>query len=49
MTRETVKKATPHSANITKELQLKFKWDIWEHLPYRPYLSPCDFHKLAKE
>lgn len=48
--------ATPHSAKVTKELLQKFKWEVWEHPPYSPDLSPCDFHvfgpmknELAKE
>lgn len=36
--------ATPHSARVTQDLLKKFKWDVWEHPPYSPDLSPCDFH-----
>lgn len=49
--------ATPHSARVTLDLlEKKFKWEQWEHPPYSPDLSPCDFHvfgpmkeALAKE
>lgn len=36
--------ATPYSAKVTKELLQKFKWEVWEHPPGSPDLSPCDFH-----
>jgi len=36
--------AWPHSTHITTVLLEKFKWDILDHLPYRPDLTPSDFH-----
>jgi len=36
--------ARPHSAHITTALLEKFKWDILDHPPYSPDLTPSDFH-----
>lgn len=40
--------ATPHTANQTKQLLQKFKWEVWPHPPYSPDLSPCDYHLFGK-
>ena len=34
----------PHSVHITTALLEKFKWDILDHPPYNPDLTPSDFH-----
>lgn len=36
--------ARPHSANMTKDLLKKFKWEVFEHPPYSPDLAPSDYH-----
>lgn len=36
--------ATPHTAKSTKEFLEKFGWEVWDHPPYYPDLSPCDLH-----
>uniref|UniRef100_A0A1B6H603 Mos1 transposase HTH domain-containing protein n=1 Tax=Homalodisca liturata TaxID=320908 RepID=A0A1B6H603_9HEMI len=36
--------ARPHSANVTKQLLQKFKWEVFDHPPYSPDLAPSDYH-----
>ncbi|KFM62375.1 Histone-lysine N-methyltransferase SETMAR, partial [Stegodyphus mimosarum] len=36
--------ARPHAAKQTCELLKTFRWEVWNHSPYSPDLSPPDFH-----
>ena len=36
--------ARPHSANQTTATLRSFKWEVLQHPPYSPDLSPSDFH-----
>ncbi|GFV83346.1 histone-lysine N-methyltransferase SETMAR [Trichonephila clavipes] len=36
--------ARPHIANVTKTLLRGFGWDVFDHPPYSPDLTPSDFH-----
>lgn len=36
--------ATPRFVKQTQDLLKSFKWDIVNHPPYSPDLSPCDYH-----
>ncbi len=36
--------ARPHSATITRLLLEDFKWDVFQHSPYSPDLTPSDYH-----
>ncbi|GFW10842.1 histone-lysine N-methyltransferase SETMAR [Trichonephila clavipes] len=36
--------ARPHTANVTKTLLREFDWDVFDHPPYKPDLTPSDFH-----
>lgn len=40
--------ARPHTASSTVELLQSFKWEVLEHPPYSPDLSPCDFHLFGQ-
>ena len=34
----------PHTANLVWDKLQRFIWEALQHPPYRPALSPCDFH-----
>ncbi|GFX48094.1 mariner Mos1 transposase [Trichonephila clavipes] len=34
----------PHTAVKTREVLLRFKWDVFQHPPYSPDLAPSDYH-----
>jgi histone-lysine N-methyltransferase SETMAR len=36
--------ARPHSANQTTATLRSLKWEVLQHPPYSPDLSPSDFH-----
>ncbi|GFY18823.1 mariner Mos1 transposase [Trichonephila clavipes] len=36
--------ARPHTAVRTREVLRKFKWDVFQHLPYSPDLASSDYH-----
>ncbi|GFU72922.1 mariner Mos1 transposase [Trichonephila clavipes] len=36
--------ARPHTAVRTREVLRKFKWDVFQHLSYSPYLAQSDYH-----
>ena len=36
--------ARPHTANLVRDKLQRFDWETLQHPPYRPNLSPCDFH-----
>ena len=36
--------ARPHVSRVTQSVLAKFKWEQFEHPPYSPDMSPCDFH-----
>lgn len=36
--------ARPHTANIITSQIARMRWEVLEHPPYSPDLSPCDFH-----
>ncbi|GFT58728.1 mariner Mos1 transposase [Trichonephila clavipes] len=38
----------PHTANCTQELLNLFKWEVFPHPPYSPYLAPSDFHLFLR-
>ncbi|KAJ4425552.1 hypothetical protein ANN_27747, partial [Periplaneta americana] len=40
--------ARPHTAASTRELLDQFGWEIFDHPPYSPDLSPSDFHLFTK-
>lgn len=39
--------AQPHMANHTRQLLEAFKWEVFDHPPYSPYLVPSDYHLFA--
>ena len=39
--------ARPHSANQTTVMLRSFKWEVLQHPPYSPDLTPSDFHLLG--
>src|SRR5258705_5524008 len=39
--------ARPHTARHTMEIVAQLGWEILEHPPYSPDLSPCDFHTFG--
>lgn len=39
--------ARPHTAALTRENLEQLGWEVLEHPPYSPDLSPCDFHVFA--
>jgi histone-lysine N-methyltransferase SETMAR len=36
--------ARPHAAHATRDTLCRFGWGVLDHPPYRPDLSPCDYH-----
>ncbi|PNF40213.1 hypothetical protein B7P43_G08284 [Cryptotermes secundus] len=36
--------ARPHTANSVRNTLQRFGWEVLQHPPYSPDLSPCDFH-----
>ena len=40
--------ATPHGAVNETSLLRRYEWEILEHLPYSPDISPCDFDLFPK-
>ncbi|PNF26278.1 hypothetical protein B7P43_G02687, partial [Cryptotermes secundus] len=36
--------ARPHTANSVRNTVQRFGWEVLQHPPYSPDLSPCDFH-----
>ena len=40
--------ASPHKANIVKELLELYQWEVLDHPPYSPDLSPFDFDLFPK-
>ena len=43
--------ARPHIADVVKEQLMDWGWEVLDHPPYSPDISPCDFHlfPLMKE
>ena len=39
--------ARPHTVNVVRDNIQRFGWDILQHPPYIPDLSPCDLHIFA--
>ena len=39
--------ARPHTVNLVRDKLQRFGWEILQHPPYSPDLSPCDFHILV--
>ena len=40
--------ATPHKAICVRELLRRWRWEVLEHPPYSPDLSPCDYDLIPK-
>ena len=40
--------ASPHKAICVRDLLRRWRWEVLEHLPYSPDLSPCDYHLIPK-
>ena len=40
--------ASPHKSNIVKELLERYGWEVLDHPPYSPDLSPPDFDLFLK-
>ena len=40
--------ATPHKAICVRDLLRRWRWEVLEHLPYSPNLSPCDYDLIPK-
>ena len=40
--------ASPHKANVVKELLESYQWEVLDHPPYFPDLSPPDFDLFTK-
>jgi transposase len=36
--------ARPHTAARTRALLEHFNWELFDHPPYRPELTPSDYH-----
>jgi hypothetical protein len=36
--------ARPHTAASTRALLEHFNWELFDHLPYSPHLSPNTYH-----
>ena len=41
--------ARPHTAILVRDKLKRFGWEILQHPPYSPNLSPCDFGDLKKD
>ena len=40
--------ATPHKASCVRDLLRRWTWEVLEHPPYSPDLSPCDYDLIPK-
>ena len=40
--------ATPHNAICVRDLLRRWRWEVLEHPPYLPDLSPCDYDLIPK-
>ena len=40
--------ATPHKAICVRDLLRRWSWEVLEHPPYTPDLSPCDYDLIPK-
>ena len=40
--------ATPHKAICVRDLIRRWRWEVLEHPPYPPDLSPCDYDLIPK-
>ena len=40
--------ALPHKANVVKELLESYQWEVLDHPPYSPDMSPPDFDLFPK-
>ena len=40
--------ATPHKGICVRDLQRRWRWEVLEHPPYSPDLSPCDYDLIPK-
>ena len=40
--------ATPHKAICVRDQVRPWMWEVLEHLPYSPDLSPCDYNLIPK-
>ena len=40
--------ASPHKTNVVKELLESYQWEVLDHPPYSPDLSPPDFDLFPK-
>ena len=40
--------ATPHKAICVRVLLRRWRWEVLEHPPYSPIISPCDYDLIAK-
>jgi transposase len=40
--------ARSHTANAVTDLLRRWRWEILEHPPYSPDMSPCDYDLFAK-
>ena len=40
--------ATPHKAICSRNLLRRWRWEVLEHPPHTPNLSPCDYDLILK-
>ena len=40
--------ATPHKAICVRDMLRRWRWEVLEHPPYEPDLSPCDYDSIPK-
>ena len=40
--------ATPHKATSVRGLLRRWRWEVLEHPPYSPDLSPCDYDLIPQ-
>ena len=40
--------AAPHKAICVRDLLRRWRWEVLEHPPYSPDLSPCDYDLIPK-
>ena len=40
--------ATPHKVICVRDLLRRWRWEVLEHPPYSPDLSPCDYDLIPK-
>ena len=38
---------TPHKAICVRDLLRRWRWEVLEHPPYSPDLSPCDYDLIS--